>query len=204
MNFKFQKAARVVKRLIDIILADALLVLLSPVFAIIALAIKITSPGPVLFQWHVVGQGGRPFVGYKFRTMVQDADKMRERFSDDNEMTGPFFKMRHDPRVTAVGAILRKFSLDELPQLWSVLKGDMSLVGPRPTQDFEYERLEEWQRQRIRVKPGCTSLWIVSGKSSDFDEMVNLDLEYINNWSLRMDVNILLKSILYMVFGKNY
>ena len=195
---------RTLKRVIDIIVSGVSLIILSPLFALFALAIKLTLPGPVFFRWHVIGQGGRPFVGYKFRTMSVGADQVREQLREKSEMTGPFFKMKNDPRVTPVGRILRKFSLDELPQLWSVLKGDMSLVGPRPTQVFEYEQLQEWQRPRTLAKPGMASLWLVSGKTSDFDEMVRLDLKYINDWSLWLDMKILLKAILYVLLGKNY
>lgn len=193
-----------VKRIIDIVAATVLLVVLSPLLVLIAALIKLSSPGPVFYRWKVVGKDGRPFVGYKFRTMSVGADQMREQLREKSEMTGPFFKMENDPRVTPFGRILRKFSLDELPQLWSVFKGDMSLVGPRPTQVFEYEQLQEWQKPRALVKPGCTSLWLVSGKTSDFDEMVRLDLKYINDWSLRLDAKILIKTIPYVLLGKNY
>jgi len=192
------------KRLVDILVAGFSVILLSPLFVLIALAIKLTSPGPVFYRWHVVGQGGRPFVGYKFRTMVVGADKLREQLDDKNEMTGPYFKMKNDPRVTLIGRILRKFSLDELPQLWTVLKGDMSLVGPRPTQAFEYEQLEEWHKRRVSVKPGMICLWHVRGKTKDFDEMVRLDLEYISNWSLWLDIKLLAGAALYVLLGGNY
>jgi len=191
------------KRGLDIAVSALALILLFPLYALIAALVKVTSPGPVFFRWNVVGQGGKPFEGYKFRSMVDGADRVREQLEDKNEMTGVFFKMKDDPRVTTIGRILRRFSLDELPQLWSILKGEMSLVGPRPTQTFEYRQLKDWQKQRVRVKPGAVSLWLVSGKTKDFDEMVRLDLQYINEWSLWLDLKILLKTIPYLLFGKN-
>ncbi len=194
---------RALKRALDIGLSGFLLVFLSPLLLLLAILVKLSSPGPVFYRWCVVGKRGRPFVGYKFRTMLVGADQMREQLGHKNEMTGPFFKMTYDPRVTAVGRILRRFSLDELPQLWSILKGDMSLVGPRPTQVFEYERLLEWQKTRVHVKPGAVSSWIVSGKSRDFDEMVRLDLRYIHEWSIWTDIPILLKAVPYVLLGRN-
>jgi lipopolysaccharide/colanic/teichoic acid biosynthesis glycosyltransferase len=136
--------------------------------------------------------------------MFNGADRMREQLREKNEMTGVFFKMKNDPRVTPAGRILRRFSLDELPQLWSILKGDMSLVGPRPTQVFEYQQLADWQKQRTQVIPGGVSLWIASGKTQDFDQMVRSDLHYINNWSIWLDLWILMKVIPYVLFGRNY
>lgn len=199
----FSKRQLVAKRVLDITLSMLGLVILSPLMLLIAAAIKLTSRGPVLFRWHVVGRYGTPFVGYKFRTMVVGADAMREKLSGQNEMTGPFFKMKSDPRVIPVGRFLRRFSLDELPQLWSVLTGDMSLVGPRPTQLFEYVQMAEWQRTRVYVKPGAVSLWIVSGKVPNFDSMVHLDLDYIREWSVWLDLKVLVRMIPYVVFGKN-
>jgi lipopolysaccharide/colanic/teichoic acid biosynthesis glycosyltransferase len=150
-----------------------------------------------------VGEGGRYFTGYKFRTMVTNADEIRQSLSADNQMTGPVFKMDRDPRVTAVGRWLRRFSLDELPQLWSVLKGDMSLVGPRPLLQYEYEQCDEWQKAKFAVRPGITCLWQISGRHriTDFDEWVRLDLEYINNWSLWLDIRILLRTIPMVLSG---
>jgi lipopolysaccharide/colanic/teichoic acid biosynthesis glycosyltransferase len=203
----FPHAARwgmVTKRVLDFLGATIAIGICLPLFVLIAILIRATSPGPVFFHWNVVGQGGKPFVGYKFRTMLKDADRMRDDLQARNEMTGVFFKMKRDPRVTSIGRILRQFSLDELPQLWSVLKGDMSLVGPRPTQVFEHEQLKKWQKQRVQVKPGAFSLWIVSGKTQDFDEMVRLDLQYIQTWSVWLDLKILLKTFPYVVLGKNY
>lgn len=193
----------VAKRGLDILVSSTTFVLLLPLCVLIAALVRLTSPGPTFFRWSVIGKGGKPFVGYKFRSMINGADREREGLHDRNEMTGVFFKMQNDPRVTPLGRILRRFSLDELPQLWSVLKGDMSLVGPRPTQIFEYEQLEEWQKRRASVKPGAVSLWIVSGKTSDFGEMVRLDLQYIDNWSLWLDLKILLRAVPYVLLGKN-
>jgi lipopolysaccharide/colanic/teichoic acid biosynthesis glycosyltransferase len=170
---------------------------------IIAAVVKLTSPGPVFYVWHVVGKHGRPFVGYKFRTMVVGADRMKQSLLDKNEMTGPVFKIRDDPRITPVGRILRKFSLDELPQLWSILKGDMSLVGPRPPLGYEVAHFQQWHLEKLCVRPGAFSLWHVRGKPKDFDAWVRLDLEYIHNWSLRMDFRILIEIIPYVLLGKN-
>jgi exopolysaccharide biosynthesis polyprenyl glycosylphosphotransferase len=188
---------RAAKRLMDIVVAAGLLVLLSPLLAAMALAVRLTSPGPVFYRWPVVGLRGRPFNGYKFRTMVVGAEEMKRDLLTRNEMTGPVFKMKDDPRITPLGRVLRRFSLDELPQLWSVLKGDMSLVGPRPPLQSEYARFSEWQRRKLLVKPGITCLWQVSGRNEirDFDEWVRLDLAYSQNWSLWLDIKILVKTI---------
>jgi lipopolysaccharide/colanic/teichoic acid biosynthesis glycosyltransferase len=187
----------VLKRLFDIAVGGLLFLLLLPILALIGLTVWVTSGRPVLYAWQVVGQGGRPFTGYKFRTMVKDADKLKAQLLAHNEMIGPVFKMADDPRVTPVGRVLRKFSLDELPQLWSVLKGDMSLVGPRPPLQSEWVAFEDWQRRKLSVKPGITCLWQVKGRSdiTDFDEWVKLDLEYIDTWSLWLDLKILLLTI---------
>lgn len=189
--------ATITKRAVDVCVAGFSLIILSPLFALIALAIKFTSPGPVFYRWLVVGLGGQPFTSYKFRTMVQGADKLKPQLMTDNEMQGPVFKMKDDPRITSIGRLLRKYSLDELPQLWSVLKADMSLVGPRPPLQSEWEQFEPWQRLKLSVKPGITCLWQISGRNEiqDFDEWMLLDLEYIDNWSLRLDFQILLKTI---------
>ena len=192
------------KRLTDIVAGMLLLALLSPLLIVVALAVVATSGLPVLYRWRVVGLGGRPFTGFKFRTMVKNADQLKTALVEHNEMTGPVFKVRDDPRVTPVGRVLRKYSLDELPQLWSVLKGDMSLVGPRPPLQSEWLHFEEWQRRKLSVKPGMTCLWQISGRNeiNDFDEWVKLDLEYIDNWSLWLDIKILLKTIPAMLFGR--
>jgi exopolysaccharide biosynthesis polyprenyl glycosylphosphotransferase len=186
-----------VKRVLDIGFSFTALVLLSPLFAVVAVAIKLTSPGPVFYSWKVVGLNKRPFAGYKFRTMVVNADKMKEMLLDKNEMNGPVFKLRQDPRVTRVGRFLRKYSLDELPQLWSVLKGDMSLVGPHPPLETELCGFQDWHWRKLSVKPGVTCLWQVSGRNEirEFDDWVKMDLDYIDNWSLSLDLKILLKTI---------
>ncbi len=185
------------KRIMDLVISLMALVILSPVFLLIACAIKLTAPGPVFYRWQVVGQGGIPFTGYKFRTMVVNADALKAQLLAANEMSGPVFKMKHDPRITRVGRVLRKLSLDELPQLWSVLIGDMSLVGPRPPLRTEYVQFEPWQRGKLSVKPGMTCLWQISGRNrvSNFDDWVRLDLEYIRRRSLGLDLWILLSTI---------
>ena len=196
---------RVCKRTMDIVLAGVGLIGLAPVFAILVVVVKLTSPGPVFYPWQVVGKGGQPFKGFKFRTMVVNADELKAGLLGANEMTGPVFKMRSDPRATSVGTFLRKYSLDELPQLWSVLKGDMSLVGPRPPLRTEYAQFAEWQKQKLAVTPGITCLWQVSGRSNirDFDEWVRLDLEYIERWSLWLDLKILLRTIPVVLGGRD-
>lgn len=185
-----------VKRGIDAVGSAFLLLLLSPVFLVLAIAVTATSPGPIFYRWRVVGQSGRPFVSYKFRSMVANADVLRAQLTALNEMSGPVFKMTHDPRVTKVGSWMRRYSLDELPQLYSVLKGDMSLVGPRPPLVAEYAEFTDFQKQKLAVKPGMTCLWQVGGRNrvSDFDEWVRLDLEYIRKWSLYLDLKILLRT----------
>ena len=184
------------KRGFDVCISALLLVLLAPLFAALALGVKLTSRGPVFYRWKVVGKGGRPFTAYKFRSMHANADELKGQLESSNEMRGPVFKLSADPRVTRFGAWLRRYSLDELPQLWSVLRGDMSLVGPRPPLVSEYIRFTEYQKQKLMVKPGITCLWQVNGRNkvNDFDEWVKLDLEYIRNWSLWLDIKILLKT----------
>ena len=186
-----------IKRFLDIMLSILLLVLLAPIFLMISIVLKITSSTPVFYPWDVIGKDGIPFRGYKFRTMLIDAEEIKEVLHDSNEMIGPVFKIKNDPRITKVGKYLRKYSLDELPQLWSVLKGDMSLVGPRPAGTHEWIHYEEWQKRKLSVIPGMTCLWQVSGRNniSNFNEWVKLDLEYVDNWTLWLDIIILIKTI---------
>lgn len=195
---------RISKRFFDISVSSILLILLSPLFALIAIVIRLLSGAPILYRWQVVGFGGQPFTSWKFRTMVAGADRVKQELIELNEMRGPVFKIKDDPRVTPVGRVLRKFSLDELPQLWSVLKGDMSLVGPRPALQSEYGNFSEWQRLKFAMRPGMTSLWHANGKPKDFDEWVRLDLEYIDNWSLWLDFKILFQTAIVVLLGKNY
>ncbi len=185
------------KRVLDVIGSALLLVALSPVFLILAIAVKLTSSGDILYRWKVVGREGHPFTGYKFRSMVANADLLKEKLKSSNEMSGPMFKMTRDPRVTPLGSWMRRYSLDELPQFYSVLKGDMSLVGPRPPLVTEYEQFSEYQKQKLAVKPGITCLWQVSGRNqiNDFDQWVRLDLQYIRTWSLGLDFQILFKTL---------
>lgn len=184
------------KRTIDIGVAAFLLLALLPFFLVLALAIKLTSPGPVFYRWRVVGRSGRPFTGYKFRSMCKNADELKENLSALNEMRGPVFKATNDPRITALGSWMRRYSIDELPQLYSVLKGDMSLVGPRPPLFTEYVQFSAYQKLKVAVKPGITCLWQVSGRNkvNDFDDWVRLDLQYIRTWSPKLDLLILFKT----------
>lgn len=193
-----------VKRGLDVILAAAGLVLLMPLFLLVAVLVKFSSRGPVLYEWRALGHRGRPFIAYKFRTMVVGADAKKEEYAALNEMIGPVFKLRSDPRVTPLGRWLRKFSIDELPQLWSVLKGDMSLVGPRPPLPEEFSRYEEWQCGKLAVKPGITCYWQVSGRSeiSDFSTWARLDLQYIREWNLWLDFKLLLRTIPAVLSGR--
>jgi len=186
------------KRALDCMLSAILLVIFSPLFLLIGLAVKLTDPrAPVLYSWHVLGKNGKPFVGYKFRTMVPNADELKRKMLEFNEMQGPVFKMRNDPRTTNLGRILRKLSLDELPQLYSVLKGDMSLVGPRPPSSKEAEGFEFWQRRKLSVTPGISCLWQINGRNEihKFSEWVRLDLQYIQTASFLLDLKIILLTI---------
>ena len=192
------------KRLMDIAVSAVALILFSPLLGAAMLAIRLTSPGPVFFRWPVVGQGGRPLNAYKLRTMVDGADAIKTSLRERNESTGPVFKMRNDPRVTSVGRVLRKYSLDELPQLWNVLKGDMSLVGPRPVLMYEWEQFTGSQRRKLDAKPGMICLWHLRGQPRDFDEWLRLDLEYIDRWSLWLDLKILAGGAVYLITGRNY
>jgi len=192
------------KRVVDVIISGAGLVVLSPVFLIISIAIKLTSPGPIFYRWHVVGLNKKKFMSYKFRTMVVNADELKKKLMQKNEMNGVVFKMKNDPRITKIGRVLRKFSLDELPQLYSVFKGDMSLVGPRPPLVTEVPDFENWHRRKLSVKPGITCLWQCSGRNhiENFDDWVKMDLQYIDHWSLWLDFKILLKTIPAVLMGK--
>ena len=193
---------RAMKRAMDIVLAAAGLVLTAPLMALVALLIRWDSPGPILFRQVRVGRDGRLFTLYKFRSMRVGAEEEKARLQALNEATGPLFKIRDDPRLTRVGRLLRRLSIDELPQLWNVLRGDMSLVGPRPPVPSEVEQYQPWHRKRLAIDPGMTGLWQVSGRSElTFDEMVMLDLYYAENWSLWLDFKIILRTIPTVILG---
>jgi exopolysaccharide biosynthesis polyprenyl glycosylphosphotransferase len=193
-----------VKRVFDIVVGLLLLLLTAPLLLLIALAIKLTTPSlPVLYRWRVVGYKGKPFTSYKFTTMVADADQRKDALRSRNEMNGPVFKMKDDPRATPLGQFLRRYSLNELPQIWSVVRGDMSLVGPRPAFPHELERYELWHKRKLSVRPGITCLWQTRGRNriNNFDDWVRMDLEYIDNWSLWLDLKILIRTAWVVVAG---
>jgi exopolysaccharide biosynthesis polyprenyl glycosylphosphotransferase len=195
--------ALLVKRLMDIVGSAVLLVLLFPILLVVGLLVRLTSKGPAIYRQIRCGLYGRRFVLYKFRSMFDGAEDVLWEIRHLNEMEGPVFKMRNDPRVTGLGRFLRKSSIDELPQLWNVFKGDMSLVGPRAPLPEEVREYTRWQRRRLSVKPGITCLWQVSGRSEiDFHEWMKLDLQYIDNWSLLLDLKILLRTFPVVLMGK--
>jgi exopolysaccharide biosynthesis polyprenyl glycosylphosphotransferase len=194
---------RIAKRSLDIMVAALGLAILSPVFLMIAMLIVMTSPGPAIFRQTRCGKDGRQFTCYKFRTMVTDAELIKLQLLHLNEVPGPVFKIRRDPRVTSLGRWLRKFSLDELPQLYNVLRGEMSLVGPRPALPEEVRRYSAEQRIRLLVKPGLTCLWQISGRSNvPFEQWVRLDAEYVQRQSLWLDLRILLRTIPAVLTGR--
>lgn len=185
-----------IKRILDVLISGLALIVTAPFLALLAVLIRIDSPGPLLYVADRVGLKGKTFRCFKLRTMVQDADLQKEKLRNENERVGPFFKMENDPRVTRVGRWFRKFSLDELPQLWNVLRGDMSLVGPRPHPVDDYKRYSIEHLRRLDVSPGLTGLWqVTSRKDPSFETSMALDLEYIEKWSLGLDLAILIKSI---------
>jgi len=185
-----------VKRALDIVASSLGLLILAPLFAVISMAIIIDNPGSVYFKQKRVGKNGRIFDFYKFRSMVANAEELKAELAAANEAEGPVFKIKYDPRVTKLGAFLRKYSIDELPQLYNVLKGDMSLVGPRPPIPREVEGYGDWEWRRLEVTPGLTCIWQVSGRSNiSFDKWIELDVYYIENWSLWLDLRILLQTI---------
>jgi exopolysaccharide biosynthesis polyprenyl glycosylphosphotransferase len=185
-----------VKRTFDLVLAIVGLILLSPILLAIAAAIKLSSRGPVIYRSTRAGIGRKPFDCFKFRTMRESADQLQADLEPFNEQSGALFKIRQDPRLTRIGRFLRRFSLDELPQLVNVVRGEMSLVGPRPLPMRDFARLEDWHKKRYLVLPGITGLWQVSGRAElDFDDLVRLDFLYLERWSVFLDLSILLKTI---------
>lgn len=192
-----------VKRISDILFVGLGAIVIVPLWLLIALAIKVDSRGPVLYVQTRIGKNGKPFKCYKFRSMVIDAEARKQEVAKLNEASGPLFKMRNDPRQTRVGRFLRRHSLDEIPQLINVIRGEMSWVGPRPNLPSEVDSYQEWHKKRLAATPGLTGLWQVSGRSDlTFDEMVLLDIYYVENWSLALDASILLRSVPAILFGK--
>ena len=190
----------VVKRLFDIVASACALILLSPVFLFLVIKIRSEDGGPAFYSQERIGKDEKPFKMWKFRSMVVDADKMLDELEDQNEIDGAMFKIKDDPRVTKIGHVIRKYSLDELPQLWNVLIGDMSLVGPRPPLPSEVEEYTDYDKQRLTVMPGCTGLWQVTKRNeADFDEMVWLDIVYINHSGAWEDLKLIIKTVLVMV-----
>jgi exopolysaccharide biosynthesis polyprenyl glycosylphosphotransferase len=191
------------KRVMDIVVSLVGLIVLSPLLVIVALIIRFTSPGPVLFAQERVGMNKRLFKLYKFRSMYVDAEKRRSELEHLNEMDGPVFKIKNDPRVTPIGRFIRKTSIDELPQLLNVLRGQMSLVGPRPPLPAEVDRYDWLYRRRLSIKPGITCLWQISGRNEiTFKQWMEMDKAYIDNWSLWLDITILAKTVPAVLFSK--
>ena len=189
-----------VKRGFDILASGVALVLLSPLFGVLTVKIKKEDGGPAFYSQTRIGKNGKPFKMWKFRSMVVNADQMIDQLEDQNEIDGAMFKIKDDPRITKIGHTIRKYSLDELPQLWNVLIGDMSLVGPRPPLPSEVEEYTDYDKQRLLVMPGCTGLWQVTKRNeADFDEMVWLDIMYINHSGILEDLKLIVKTVLVMV-----
>lgn len=209
MELKFEnkqnlRVYKICKRIIDIIGAGLGLILLSPIIAIVACAVKFTSKGPVFFSQKRVGKNGELFEMYKFRSMVVNAEELKENLEEQNEMSGPMFKIKDDPRITKVGKFIRKTSIDELPQLWNVLKGDMSLVGPRPSLPKEVEQFDNWMFKRLSVRPGLTCYWQVSGRNNiDFEDWMKLDCKYVDDRNIWIDIKLIFKTVGVLFGDKN-
>jgi exopolysaccharide biosynthesis polyprenyl glycosylphosphotransferase len=203
LNARYSPAQALLKRLLDIAVSSMALLALSPLLVCVALAVKLTSRGPIFFRQERVGLHGRTFGMIKFRSMVSDAEALRAALLARNEQTGPVFKMKQDPRVTRVGRLIRKHSIDELPQLVNVLRGDMSLVGPRPPLVGEVARYEAWQRRRLSVRPGLTCIWQVSGRNQiSFEQWMMLDMRYIDHWSLLQDLRLIMRTVPVVLLGR--
>lgn len=189
------------KRLIDLFGSFIGLIVLSPIILVVSLLIKFESKGPVIFSQDRIGKDGKVFKMYKFRSMVVNAEELKEKLKEQNEMSGPMFKMKEDPRVTKVGKFIRKTSIDELPQLINILKGDMSLVGPRPSLSKEVEQFEDWMMERLEVKPGLTCYWQVSGRNNiDFEDWMKLDIKYVRERNTLIDIKLIFKTV-FVLFG---
>ena len=193
-----------VKRFIDIFCSALGIILLSPVFIIVGTIIKLDSRGPVIFSQKRVGKDGKEFKMYKFRSMVVNAEELKKKLMHQNEMSGPMFKMKDDPRITKIGKFIRKTSIDELPQLINVLKGEMSLVGPRPSLPKEVAQFETWMMRRLDVKPGLTCYWQVSGRNNiDFDDWMKLDIKYVEDRTIKLDIKLIFKTFFVLFGDKN-
>lgn len=192
------------KRAIDVVCSLAGLLVLSPVLIIISILIKLESDGPIIFSQDRIGYKGKEFKMYKFRSMVANAEELKKKLSEQNEMSGPMFKMKNDPRVTKVGKFIRKTSIDELPQLINILKGEMSLVGPRPSLPKEVKEFEPWMMERLEVKPGLTCYWQVSGRNDiDFEDWMKLDIKYVRERSFWLDIKLIFKTF-FVLFGDEH
>ena len=192
------------KRSLDIMASLVGLIILSPVVLVVAILIKLESKGPIIFSQKRIGLNGKEFKMYKFRSMVQNAEELKEKLQKQNEMSGPMFKMKNDPRVTKVGKFIRKTSIDELPQLINVLKGDMSLVGPRPSLPKEVQNFEGWMLRRLDVKPGLTCYWQVSGRNNiDFEDWMKLDIKYVEERSFWLDIKLIFKTVKVLFGDRN-
>ncbi|WP_297631082.1 sugar transferase [uncultured Clostridium sp.] len=198
------KVYEVVKRTADVVLSVIGLIILSPILLIVAIAIKLESKGPLIFAQDRVGKDKRNFKMYKFRSMVVNAEEIKKKLKHKNEMSGPMFKMKNDPRITKVGKFIRKTSIDELPQLINVIKGDMSLVGPRPSLPDEVKEFEPWMMRRFEVKPGLTCYWQVGGRNEiEFEDWMKLDIKYVENRSVSEDIKLIFKTFFVLFGDKN-
>lgn len=192
------------KRVIDVVCSLAGLLLLSPVLIIVSILIKFESDGPIIFSQDRIGYKGQKFKMYKFRSMVVNAEELKKKLAEQNEMSGPMFKMKNDPRVTKIGKFIRKTSIDELPQLINILKGEMSLVGPRPSLPKEVKEFEPWMMERLEVKPGLTCYWQVSGRNDiDFEDWMKLDIKYVRERSFWLDIKLIFKTF-FVLFGDEH
>lgn len=204
VSYEEKKMYSIIKKIIDIIFSTMGLIVLSPIFLVVCILIKSESEGPVIFSQERVGLNGKRFKMYKFRSMVINAEELKEKLYNKNEMDGPMFKMKEDPRVTKVGKFIRRTSIDELPQLINVLKGDMSLVGPRPSLPKEVEEFEDWMMARLLVKPGLTCYWQVSGRNDiEFEDWMKLDVKYVQDRSIWLDIKLIFKTF-FVLFGDEH
>ena len=203
-NQKYNIMYNLTKRVIDVLGSLIGIILLSPIFFVVSVLIKIDSKGPIVFSQIRVGKDGREFKMYKFRSMVVNAEELKKKLLEQNEMSGPMFKMKDDPRITKIGKFIRKTSIDELPQLINVLKGEMSLVGPRPSLPKEVEKFEPWMRKRLEVKPGLTCYWQVSGRNNiDFNDWMKLDIKYVEERNIYIDIKLIFKTFFVLFGDKN-